>query len=190
MRLLTLFLSCCLSLPAMANWSLSNDFSKLSFISTKKADIAEVHYFKTLSGDIAESGEVTLRIDLASVNTNIAVRDQRMRDFLFETAKFTQATFNAKVDLAFIEAMAVGDQKQLPLKGHIDLHGIKKEVSVSVQLVKLANDKVVVSALTPMIINAKDYGLAEGVAKLQKLASLPSISNAVPVSFVLTFTKG
>jgi hypothetical protein len=50
-------------------------------------------------------------------------------------------------------------------------------------------DKVVVSSATPIIIKAADFGLEKGVAKLQELAKLPSIATAVPVNFVLTFSK-
>jgi hypothetical protein len=44
---------------------------------------------------------------------------------------------------------------------------------------------LVVSA-HPVILNADNYKLAKGIEKLRELASLPSISHAVPVSFYLT----
>jgi len=39
----------------------------------------------------------------------------------------------------------------------------------------------------PVVISATQFGLAEGVESLRKIAGLPSISVAVPVSFVLSF---
>lgn len=50
-------------------------------------------------------------------------------------------------------------------------------------------DKIVITSTNPIIIKAEDYGLAEGVAMLQELAKLPSVATAVPVNFVLTFSK-
>lgn len=74
---------CCslsIAMPALAAWQLDNEKSTLSFISIKKNDIAEVHQFNSLSGEVDQS-EIKFVIDLASVDTKIALRDQRMRDF-------------------------------------------------------------------------------------------------------------
>ena len=40
------------------------------------------------------------------------------------------------------------------------------------------------------IINADAVSLADGVEQLREIAGLPSISKAVPVSFVLQFVGG
>jgi len=50
-------------------------------------------------------------------------------------------------------------------------------------------DKLLAASTTPIIINAADFKMEEGVAKLQALAKLPSVATAVPVSFILSFTK-
>jgi len=47
----------------------------------------------------------------------------------------------------------------------------------------------VVSSLAPVIVQANEFGLVAGVEKLKELAGLPSISLAVPVSFVLTLAQ-
>jgi hypothetical protein len=54
---------------------------------------------------------------------------------------------------------------------------------------KLSDKQFIVSSLQPILLNAKNFSLVAGVQKLQELAKLPSISNAVPVSFVLTFNR-
>jgi hypothetical protein len=41
----------------------------------------------------------------------------------------------------------------------------------------------------PVIINPADFNLTSGIEKLQALASLPSITHSVPVSFTLTLQK-
>jgi hypothetical protein len=39
------------------------------------------------------------------------------------------------------------------------------------------------------MLNAADFGLAGGLSTLREIASLDSISNAVPVTFLLSFVK-
>ncbi len=70
----------------------------------------------------------------------------------------------------------------------LSLHGMVKNVDFEAVVVKLG-DKLVVTSAKPIIIKAADYGLEGGIAMLQKLAKLPSIATAVPVNFVLTFSK-
>jgi len=174
--------------PTFAAWQLDNNHSKLSFVSIKKGDIAEVHHFNRLDG-IVEEGNILLSVDLASVDTNIVIRDQRMKDYLFKTSKFSRAEFTSELAENALNEIVVGTTKQLMLTGDISLHGKKQAVSVDVLVAKLSENKVVVSALQPLVINAQAYGLADGVAKLQALAGLPSISKAVPLTFVLSFDK-
>ena len=96
MRILLLITGLLLSNIALADWQVDNSKSSLHFISVKKNSIGETHTFETLSGSVSTNGDVKFDIDLASVNTNIAIRDERMRKFLFETNQFASATFNGK----------------------------------------------------------------------------------------------
>lgn len=169
-----------LSASYAAKWQLDNDNSSLHFISIKKGDIAEVHRFKTLSGTIKE-GKASLAIDLASVDTKIPIRDERMNNELFKTKQFSTAT--ASIDLGK-DAKPTG---KTAIKVTLDLHGVKKDVAAEV-MVSSTDDQVTVSTLAPIVINAADFGLDKGVEKLRELAQLDSISKAVPVTFHLVFT--
>ena len=78
----------CLTLltqPALADWTLDNERSIVNFISIKNASIGEVHRFRSLAGSVSDDGAVRLVIDLDSVETLIPIRNQRMRELLFET---------------------------------------------------------------------------------------------------------
>lgn len=187
MRILTSLFIAALSLPALADWQLVNDASKLEFISTKKAAIAEVHSFKKLSGSVSETGEINFVIDLTSVETNIPIRNERMNKFLFETEQFATATFTSKIDINVLTGLAAGEEKSLSLAGQLSLHGVEQTVKTEVLVVKKAGGEVLVVNTSPIIVNAGDYNLIDGVNKLKELAKLPSISLAVPVSFQLTF---
>ncbi|WP_308873603.1 hypothetical protein [Thiothrix subterranea] len=46
-----------------------------------------------------------------------------------------------------------------------------------------------VTTVAPIVLNAADFDLAAGVTALREIAELPSISNAVPVTFFLNFVK-
>lgn len=176
--------------PAWAAWKLDNEHSVVSFISVKKSDVAEVHHFNKVAG-IVEGDIAQLTIDLATVDTNIAIRDQRMQDYLFEVDQpaFSQAQFKTTLTAGTLSAINVGEFKTLTVDGEINLHGENQTVNLKVLVAKLTDKKVVISSLKPIIIQAEQFALVDGIAKLQALAGLPSISNAVPVSFVLVFEQ-
>lgn len=172
-----------------AAWQLDNSQSTLSFISIKKTDIAEVHHFTELSGDISTQGAITFSIDLNSVRTNIDIRDERMKTILFQTNIFPHATFSAQLPAHALEQLAVGETKVLSLSGELALHGDKAQIETDVVVVQISPSRLLVTSKEPIIVNAKDFSLVSGIDQLQALAGLPSISNAVPVSFVLMFDK-
>ncbi len=82
---------------AAAGWTLNTTDSYLNFATTKNTHNLEVHNFTSIGGDINAAGVATLTIDLNTVNTGVALRDQRMRDLLFETAANPTATVTVKL---------------------------------------------------------------------------------------------
>jgi polyisoprenoid-binding protein YceI len=192
MRVLSTFIlsfSLFIATPAYSAWQLDSKNSSLTFVSIKKGTIAENHHFKTFSGLINDSGLANITIDLSSVDTNIAIRDARMAEFLFETESFAQASFSAQLNTSDIDALAVGSSEQMSLKGSLNLHGQEQELMLKVMVAKLSEKNMIVTTLQPLIIKAEDFALVAGINKLKSLASLPSIAYAVPVSFVLTFSQ-
>ena len=174
---------------AFADWALDQNSSDFSFSSIKKAKVLENHSFKQFSGNIDSTGKATLTLNLASVTTGIPIRDERMQSMLFETTKFAQANFTAQVDIDQLNKQTVGSITNQTLTGKLNLHGVEKELTATVNVVKLADNKVLVSTAKPITVNAADFALDSGVTALREIAKLPSISFAVPVSFNLTFTK-
>lgn len=181
--MLALFLA---SAASATDWQLDNSQSELSFISIKKQNIAEVHTFSQLAGELNAMGEFSLNIDLNSVDTNIDIRNARMKEFLFQVANFPTANITAKLDMDSINAMTVGQQRSDSVTGTLALHGQQQELQIDVVISKLADDKLFVVSSKPILLNVSDYQLVEGVEKLRELAGLPSISHAVPVSFYLS----
>jgi len=175
--------------PAWADWTLNNDQSQLSFISVKKGDIAEVHRFDQLDGSVDGKGNVKLTIQLASVDTAIPIRDERMREMLFNTNAFPRATLTASLDASLLSKLKVGDMMINTLQGQLNLHGQSSPVTAELVVAKLGPDTLLVSSRRPLVLQAGDFDLLEGVEKLREVAGLASISKAVPVSFVLTFNQ-
>ena len=170
-----------------AEWQLDSDNSQLNFISTKKVHISEIHHFKDVQGRFDSQGELTLNVNLASVDTNIVVRDERMKKFLFEVEHFATATIFATIDTEVIAAIAEGASRLLTVDATLDLHGEQKLLTMDVIVTRLVGAKLSVASVAPVIIDVADFSLVAGVEKLRELANLPSISYTVPVSFYLMF---
>ncbi|UTW44595.1 YceI family protein [bacterium SCSIO 12696] len=174
---------------ANAGWTLSNELSSVTLVTTKATHIAEVHHFKQLSGSVSP-GKAKVVIDLASIHTNIDIRDQRMREMLFNTATFASATIKANVDTQALASLKVGEQLTQNLTGSLSLHGKTQDLDLGpVSIVRLTEGRLLVNNQRPILVNAGSFDLAAGVEKLRTVAGLPSISNAVPVSFHLIFEK-
>lgn len=178
-----------LSSSAFADWTLLNDESSLHYVSIKSTNIAEMNRFKTLAGSVSEQGAVELKVDLSSVDTGVDIRDERMQTMLFDVAQFAQATVTGKVDLERVTKLEVGQTYTDSITLNLALHGLSKEVSSHVQVTRLADDKVLITTLEPVVLNAADYKLAEGLEALRVIAQLPAISPVVPVTYSLVFQQ-
>ena len=86
------------ALTANAEWRLDPATSDLYFMSIKATHVGEVHSFETLSGTVDDKGKASLTVDLASVATLIPIRDQRMRDILFEVDRYPSAMVTAQIE--------------------------------------------------------------------------------------------
>ena len=189
MQLLVLSLSLVASSQALAVWNLDNENSSISFVSTKAIDIAEVHHFNELSGRISDKGKAVVTIELASVDTGIPIRDERMGEMLFETEKYPLATIRSKIDMSVVDAMAPGSTQRLATELTLELHGTKVVIITDVIIAMLNEKLMMVTSADPVVVTAASANLGGGIEELRKVANLPSIGNAVPVTFVLMFEK-
>lgn len=176
-----------LNIAAAASWELDNSLSQLNFVSIKKGSVAEVHSFTALSGSVNEQGSFEVVIDLTSVDTNNAIRDDRMLEFLFQVASFATATISGTFPADTLKAIAEGSNSYLSIDAEVNLHGQKQILPVELVITRLVDAKISVMSVQPVVLNIVDFGLDDGVTKLMELAKLPSISRAVPVTFALTF---
>jgi polyisoprenoid-binding protein YceI len=192
-RLLRVLASCAFLFwagSAKAQWEIDGTRSAVNFVSIKNNSVAEIHSFASLLGYVSVDGKVQLTISLDSVKTLIDIRDQRMRELLFETATFPTATITAAIDPAVLAAIAKGGTVLTEVPVTLSLHGKERSLTVPMAVVGETGGRMQVYSLRPVIVNAADFGLDAGVAALQKVAGLQAISTAVPVTFNLAFSSG
>ena len=169
------------------NWKLITDESAISFVSIKKGSIAEAHTFTDFSG-VLDHGKASVTIKADSVDTMVPIRNERAREFLFETGVYP--TISIKSDVTEVMKSAeTGSTALLEVPATLSLHGVEKDISLNVSLSHNSKTTLVVASTKPVIIKAADYGMEEGVLKLAELVGGIPIANAVPINFVLTFKK-
>lgn len=171
-------------------WTLDPAASRLAYVSIKAGEVAENNRFDTLSGSVAADGTASLSIDLASVNTGVEIRDERMRDVFFQVADNPAATVTAKLDPARFGGLAVGQSVLRPLTAEVTIKGASAEVETEVLVTRVAEDRITVVSTAPVIVSTDMFGLTDELGELRALAQLPSITPAVPVIFTLAFTRG
>ncbi|AIL60209.1 YceI family protein [Pseudomonas alkylphenolica] len=177
-----------LSFSAQANWHLDGESSRLSFISSKNGDTAEVHRFLVLHGKVDRKGAAELMIEMDSNNSSVPLRDERMRKELFDFAGYPEAKVRAQIDLRPINDLANGAQVELRLPVTVELRGKEHSYSALLLATRLDERRFQVVTLEPLMLRAEDFDLLPGLETLRKLAGLKSISPSVPVSAVLIFT--
>ena len=100
--------------PAQADWALS-DSSRIGFVSIKNNSIGENNAFERVSGSISASGEVSLSVDLSSVETGVGIRNERLQKMLFEVASlygFNVKDYRERIYILNIFQLTFSKQKQ------------------------------------------------------------------------------
>ncbi|MBE8168410.1 MAG: YceI family protein [Shewanella sp.] len=170
-------------------WNIASKDSTVSFVSVKKSTVAEAHSLSDIEGNIRSDGHFELTIPLKTVETGISIRNERMQSMLFEVTRYPKVILSANLPKSLLKDMPVGTTKTKEITAQLALHGKIQRVNFEVLIVKLSHRKVVVTSVRPTIVNALDFNLGSGIDALMKIASLSSISTAVPVSFVLTLKR-
>lgn len=170
-------------------WSVDSEASRLSYVSIKSGDIAEVNRFEEISGSVSANGEAEIEIDLSSIKTGVDIRDERMREIFFTVADYPTATVNAQINPEQFTDLEVGESEQTTLEAELSLKGVETEFEAAVSVTRVSADRVLVVSDAPVVLDANALELGDGLSQLQELAGLPSITPAVPVSFSIAFER-
>ncbi len=176
-----------ISQDALADWLVDPESSHLGFASVKNEVIGENHHFTSVSGNVSDAGMVSVIVALSSVETMIPIRNERMQSMLFDVTNFPLAVISGQVDTAEFTALPVGGQLQSTVDINISLHGSNVKRSVLTKVVRSSEATYEVSSLGPVLVNATEFKLSEGVEALREIAGLQTIDLMVPVTFDLTF---
>lgn len=177
------------SSAAHADWALDAENSNISYGTVKNDMIGESNTFKTISGSLSDNGHINVDIDLASVDTLLELRDERMRDIVFKVSEYATAKLSGDMNLQAHETQDVGTSRVIEATVGLEFVGQKIDHDVMLVVTRLAENKVMVTPHGVMFLDADDYDLVDAIETLRELAGLDTIATVVPMSFYLTFTK-
>lgn len=167
-----------LSSSCFAGWQLDSDNSNISFVSTKQTHIREVHQITAFEVEMTSTSQLSLKMDLSSVETAIPIRNERMKAMLFDVANFRYATLTLSLPQGIDSYQ---ETSVVEVTGTLSLHGKTHPVQLSLLLTP-GNGSITGTLQKPVIINAADYDLVAGIEALREVAGLKSIGNSVPVT--------
>ncbi len=172
---------------AQGAYELDPQRSTVQFMSMKNGAVAELHHFRTLTGSVDGDGLASVVIDLDSVESLIPIRNERMRELLFDTRSFPSATVTAVVpSTLLIQQAGATSTAQLTLQ--VDLHGEALPLDATVTVTALEGGDLQVVLREPIVVKAADFKLAAGIEALRNIAGLKAIATAVPVNATLVFS--
>ena len=191
MPFLIRFISCATLLlmtqATLADWRLTSA-SKVGYVSIKNNAIAEHNVFSGVTGSLSKKGQFKINIDLSTVETQVDIRNQRMRELFFEVTQYPQAVVTAELDVQELAQIDSGAPLEIVKPFTLSLHGIEATAEAHLRVVAVGG-RAWVSTVRPVLISAADFGLEGGVSALQKIAGLEAIATVVPVSIDLKFVK-
>ncbi|MYM60230.1 YceI family protein [Vibrio sp. OCN044] len=173
------------TLLANNDYDLDSELSSVGFATIKKQFVVEPATIDTLSGTLAASGKFEISVDLKGIDTGISIRDTRLNDVFFESAKFPNVTASGNVNWS---GLGQGSHKML-IPAEVTLFGNTKTINFPTVVLK-TDEIVMVSSSAPVIISASDFGIpSDNLNKLAALVGGIKISDKVPLTLNLTFKK-
>jgi polyisoprenoid-binding protein YceI len=182
------------SLIASAGWEVQTPASSVQFVTTKAGlagvgGISEVQKFTQFSGALSNAGRLEFNVALASVQTGIEIRDERLKTMLFKIVDTPRATFNADINASAIDALGVGQSSDLDVNGQFTLGGQTKPMTAALRVTRLSATQLQVVTREPLIVNANDYGMKAGVEALREIMGLNFLASVAPISLNLVLTS-
>ena len=173
-----------ISSPAWSSWEVANG-SIIQFISIKNNAVGELSQFESVVGSVTDEGQVDIRVALNAVETNVGIRNERMKELLFEVGLFPEAKITAQLAPSAVSAT---QSHIIETTLAIDLHGQVVNRTATLQVAPNEQGLSVVS-VEPILLTASEFGLESGVAALQSIAGLAAISRVIPVTVRLQLVR-
>ncbi|GAA6139460.1 YceI family protein [Arenicella sp. 4NH20-0111] len=168
-------------------WTVSPNDSAISFVSIKKTNIGESHTFTEFSGSITD-GKAHIIIKPDSIDTRVPIRNERMREFLFESEIYPTIEVTAEVD-DILSGLKLGSTTTMPVPATLSMHGESQDITMVVRITKNSEESIVVTSVQPILVRAASFKMVDGIVKLSSLVNGLAIAESVPTSFSLMFKK-
>jgi polyisoprenoid-binding protein YceI len=99
-----------------------------------------------MRGQIDATGQAVVTLMLDSVETLVPIRNERMREILFDTANYKEAELRARIDPKALESLAVGQIQRIAAEGQLSLHGQSQTLTLSMMVGRLDANTLMVRA--------------------------------------------
>jgi polyisoprenoid-binding protein YceI len=103
----------------------------------------------TIEGDQVTAG--SFEVDMTTLQSDEAMRDNRLRGEGLETERFPTATFTLTEPLAIPDDAAPGEEVQLSAVGELDLHGVTRPATVDLRA-SFDGDTISVAGSAPVAL--------------------------------------
>ena len=174
-----------LSFTCFADWQVQPENSAINFVSTKQSHIREVHQIQSFDVSVQDEKQVSLKLDLSSVESGIPIRNERMREMLFDVSNFRYATLTFQLPTSL---NTITKATRYEISAQLQLKGKQAPVQLDI-LLSPGNEQITATLLKPVIVSAQQFGLEQGVEALRKIAGLTSIGYSVPVNATILLKK-
>lgn len=188
MKVFALSLALCTGFANAATWQLDSEQSSLHFVSVKNEIVAETHAFQSLNGNW-DGKNVSVSIPVSSMNTNIPIRNDRIWQYVLKSEQFATIDISAPLSSDALASLTAGNSLVQDLPLTTTIAGESAVVTAKVRITMLNGTTLQATTESPLMLNVQQFKLGAGVAKLQELAGLKSISPMVPVTFSVRFSQ-
>lgn len=175
-------------------WTLDPACSRLIFSTSKTLNntqnnaatsIVEMGYFSKLRSSFSDdSRDISLLVDLDSVETAIPIRNERIRRLLFNTEAMPVAKLGLRLEQSVGELLR-SQALQLDLPANFELHGVSVPIQLHLDVARSSTHLLINSQ--PVLVRASAFNLLEGIESLRQVAGLLSIAAEVPVQARLCY---
>ncbi len=102
------------------------------------------------------TSSVEVTIDLASLDTGVALRNREMRDLYLQTGKYPTASFRS-VTVTGPAAIEPNRPAEIHVTGEFTLHGVTRRMSIPVRVVLIPGGRI--HAISRFNIKLTDFGI-------------------------------
>ncbi len=189
MRYPLILSSLLVAMNCQAAWTLDPAQSTLRFVSVKNEVVAETHRLSNITGQWAADGKVAVTIPVATLDTMIPIRNERMLQYLFAQPQFPTITATTTIKPADIDKLSVGSTQIIKTDLQVTIKDISQTLSAEIAVSKTSDKHLVVHTVSPVLVNALNFKLDTGINQLKDIAKLQRIDLIVPVTFQVTLQK-